>query len=212
MIASAAATVLAYLIGSIPFGFLIFYQVRGVDIRTIGSGNIGATNVGRNLGFRYFVLVFILDMLKGLLPTLYLPRAVSVVAGSVPADLSVFVALAAILGHNFPIYLKFKGGKGVATSLGAVLALDPSATVAAILGFVVGLSVTSYVSLASIMGGLTFAAAHFLMNQNPWSVQHRGVSILTIALLILLVGRHRKNIVRIIQGTEPKVMLKRPKT
>jgi glycerol-3-phosphate acyltransferase PlsY len=207
LLASGLAVLLAYLIGAIPFGFLIFYQVKGIDVRTVGSGNIGATNVGRNLGFRYFILVFLLDMLKGFLPTLYLPRGVAALAGTVPADLPVFVALAAILGHNFPIYLKFRGGKGVATSLGAVLALDPTATLAAVLGFAVVMSVTSYVSLSSIMGGFSFAAAHFLSVKEPWSVEHRGVSFLTVALLVLLIVRHRKNLQRIINGAEPKVML-----
>lgn len=209
LLASGSAVLLAYLIGAVPFGFLIFYQVKGIDVRTVGSGNIGATNVGRNLGFRYFILVFLLDMLKGFLPTLLLPRGVQALAGGVPADVSVFVALAAILGHNFPIYLKFRGGKGVATSLGAVLALDPSATLAAVLGFAVVMSVTSYVSLSSIMGGFSFAASHFLSVQEPWSVEHRGVSVLTVALLVLLIVRHRKNLGRIINGTEPKVMLRR---
>jgi glycerol-3-phosphate acyltransferase PlsY len=209
MTASGPAILLAYLIGAIPFGFLIFYQVRGIDIRSVGSGNIGATNVGRNLGFRYFLLVFLLDMLKGLLPTLLLPRGVAALSGAAPADLPVFVALATILGHNFPIYLRFKGGKGVATSLGAVLALDPTATLAAVLGFAVVMSVTGYVSLSSIIGGFSFAAAHFLRVKDPWSAEHRGVSLLTIALLVLLVARHRKNIKRIMNGTEPKVMRKR---
>ena len=211
IIASVLAVLAAYLIGAIPFGFLIFYRVKKVDIRTVGSGNIGATNVGRNLGFRYFVLVFLLDMLKGLLPTLLIPRAVEVLFGAAPPDLRVLVALATIIGHNFPVYLGFKGGKGVATSLGAVAALDPAASLAAVLGFGTSLAVTSYVSLSSIVGGVTFAMAHFVLVEEPWSAEHRGVGILTIALLVLLVVRHRKNILRILNRTEPKVMLRKPK-
>src|SRR3954466_12005327 len=111
-----AAVVLAYLIGAIPFGLLGARWVGGVDIRAVGSGNIGATNVGRVLGFRFFVLVFLLDMLKGLLPTLGPPALVAYLTGSNPDHLPVLVALATILGHNFPIYLRFRGGKGVATS------------------------------------------------------------------------------------------------
>src|SRR3954468_15758840 len=109
------AVVVAYLIGAIPFAYLVVYWAKGIDIRTVGSGNVGATNVGRVLGFRYFLLVFALDVLKGLLPTLGIPRAVAAEGFGVPA-LPVLVALATILGHNFPIYLKFRGGKGVATS------------------------------------------------------------------------------------------------
>ena len=123
-----------YLVGSIPFGYLVYYWARGVDIRTVGSGNIGATNVGRQLGFRYFLLVFALDVLKGLVPTLGVPLGIKSMGIEPTADLPVFVALASILGHNFPVYLKLQGGKGVATSLGALLALDPIACGAAAWG------------------------------------------------------------------------------
>src|SRR3954468_14837040 len=94
------AVVVAYLIGAIPFAYLVAYQVKGIDIRTVGSGNVGATNVGRVLGFRFFLLVFVLDVLKGLLPTLGLPRAIAAAGYEEPA-LPVLVALATILGHNF---------------------------------------------------------------------------------------------------------------
>ncbi len=207
LLASGVAILLAYLIGAIPFGFLIFYQVKGIDIRTVGSGNIGATNVGRNLGFRYFLLVFFLDMLKGFLPTLLIPPGVHAWCGAAPADLPVFVALASILGHNFPVYLNFKGGKGVATSFGAILALDAWATGGAFLGFALCFLLTRYVSLSSIAGAIAFVAVHFARAQDPWSPQERGMSILAIVLLILLVVRHRKNIGRILNGMEPKIML-----
>src|SRR5262245_3425733 len=119
---SAAAIVLAYLIGAIPFGYLVAKLARGIDIRTVGSGNVGATNVGRVLGFRYFLLVMVLDLLKGLLPTIGFPEVVARLTGADVSGLAVLVALATILGHNYPIYLKLRGGKGVATSLGALLA------------------------------------------------------------------------------------------
>ena len=112
------AVVAAYLIGSIPFAYLVAYGVKGIDIRTVGSGNVGATNVGRVLGLRYFFLVFGLDLLKGLLPTLGFPYALRAATGRPIPGLEVLVALATILGHNFPIYLNFRGGKGVATKIG----------------------------------------------------------------------------------------------
>ena len=126
----------AYLVGSIPFGYLVTYWVKGIDIRTVGSGNVGATNVGRTLGFRYFLLVFLLDMLKGFLPTLGFPCVGRTAwpARRQPTCLSL-VALAAILGHTFPVYLKFRGGKGVATSVGAVLALDPISCAVSVVAF-----------------------------------------------------------------------------
>ena len=162
---SAGVDSLGYLIGAIPFGYLVFRQVKGIDIRTVGSGNIGATNVGRLLGFRYFLLVFALDVLKGFVPTFGVPLVLEKLGTSPPAELPVFVAMAAILGHNFPVYLGFKGGKGVATSLGALLALDPIACAAAAAGFFLVFLPTRYVSLSSIAGALAFVAGHFSLDQ-----------------------------------------------
>ena len=210
---NVAAVAVAYLIGSIPFGFLTARLARGIDIRTVGSGNIGATNVGRVLGFHFFLLVFGLDLLKGLLPTLWFPDAVRALGGRGLPELSVLVALATILGHNFPAYLKLRGGKGVATSLGALLALDPFASGATVAAFVIFLIITRYVSLSSLLGGLVFVAVHFARTDRPWDRDQRAMSLATLALLVLLVARHRKNLGRIWDGTEPKVGMgrKRPK-
>jgi glycerol-3-phosphate acyltransferase PlsY len=120
----------------------------------------------------------------------------------------VFLGLAAILGHNFPVYLHFKGGKGVATSLGALLALDPVACAAAAAGFFLLLVLTRYVSLASIVGSLAFVVSHFVRVVDPWSRENRAMSLLSISLAILLVARHHKNVSRILSGTEPKVPLR----
>ena len=196
---------LGYLIGSIPCGYLVYYRVRGVDIRTVGSGNIGATNVGRNLGFRYFLLVFALDVLKGFVPAFGVPLGLKSMGIAPPADLPVFVALASILGHNFPVYLRFKGGKGVATSLGGLLALDPVACGAAAVGFFVVFFPTRYVSLSSIAGALAFAAGHFARAAQPWSKENLAMSILSMTIPALLLVRHHKNLRRILAGTEPKV-------
>ena len=196
----------AYLIGAIPFGYLTAKRFRGIDIRTVGSGNIGATNVGRVLGFRFFLLVFGFDMAKGLLPTLGFPNVFTLLtAQPTPPDLRVLVALATILGHNFPVYLKFKGGKGVATSLGAVLALDPLAGFSSALGFGGALAICRYVSLSSIIGGLIFCLVHFARVAEPWSRGERAMSVITVGLVVLLVVRHRKNFARIMNGSEPKV-------
>jgi glycerol-3-phosphate acyltransferase PlsY len=203
---------LGYLIGSIPFGYLIFYAARGIDIRTVGSGNIGATNVGRNLGFRYFLLVFALDVLKGFLPTFGLPSAVRALGVEPPADLPVFVAIATILGHNFPVYLGFKGGKGVATSLGALLALDPIACGAAAVGFFLVFFLSRYVSLSSIAGGLAFVAGHFAFAAEPWKWENLAMSLMSIAIPTLLIVRHHKNLARVVAGTEPRVSLWRKRS
>ncbi len=202
----------AYLIGAIPFGFLLAKGLKGVDVRTAGSGNIGATNVARVLGFRWFWPVFLLDLSKGLLPTWGFPILAARLTGlPAPPDLAVLAAVAAILGHNFPVYLKFRGGKGVATSLGAVFALDPLAGLAAACAFIVFLTLTRYVSLSSIGGGVAFFLAHFARVGAPWARGERALSVMTVALLVLLVARHRKNLARVWAGTEPKVSLKKKK-
>ena len=192
----------AYLIGAIPFGYLIARWARGVDIRTVGSGNIGATNVGRVLGFRFFLLVFTLDLLKGFLPAYGAARMVERVTGQgqVSAALPVLAALAAILGHNFPVYLRFRGGKGVATSLGAPLAIDAPAALAAAAGFGCSLLVTRYVSVSSLFGGVVFAAVHFVRSRAPLSRDELAMTLVTIALLVLLFFRHRKNLARSARG------------
>jgi acyl-phosphate glycerol 3-phosphate acyltransferase len=205
LVLSALAVLAGYLIGAIPFGYLVTYWVKGIDIRTVGSGNLGATNVGRTLGFRYFVLVFLLDMLKGFLPTLGFPWLLEQLTGSRPSDLPVAVALATILGHTFPVYLKFRGGKGVATSVGAVLALDSFSCGVSVVAFTVLLFLTRYVSLASLGGGLAFVAAHFARESSPLSRDQMVMSLFSVSVLALLVVRHRGNLARIWAGTERKV-------
>jgi acyl-phosphate glycerol 3-phosphate acyltransferase len=199
------AVVVAYLAGSIPFGYLIAYAKKGIDIRTVGSGNLGATNVGRTLGFRYFLLVLFLDLLKGFLPTFGFPLLLTRFTGSCPVDLPVVLALAAILGHNFPIYLGFRGGKGVATSLGGVLALDPISCAIAVFGFAAVFVVTRYVSLSALLAGVAFVAAHFWRDPSPWNRNEIAISLFSIAVLILLFLRHRTNIARLWAGTERRV-------
>lgn len=201
----------AYALGGLPFGYLTYYAATKTDIRTVGSGNIGATNVGRLLGFRFFVFVFLLDVLKGLLPTLGLPWLVESRGLPTPPELPVIAALGAILGHNFPIYLGFRGGKGVATSLGALLALQPAACGAAAIGFFVVFFATRYVSLSSMVGGAVFAISYFLMTDDPWNREHQAMSLLALAAVALLIVRHRKNIGRLRAGTESRVTLKSKK-
>lgn len=201
----------AYLLGSIPFAYLVGRWAGGIDIRTVGSGNVGATNIGRVLGFRYFLLVFALDLLKGLLPTWGFPRLAADAAGQPASTLAVLTALATILGHNFPVFLGFRGGKGVATSLGAVFALDAVASVGAAVGFSLILLATRMVSLGSVGGGIVFTIVHFSRVSDPWGPREIAMSMLTVGLLTLLTARHRKNFARIAAGTEPRVSLGRRK-
>jgi acyl-phosphate glycerol 3-phosphate acyltransferase len=205
---SVLAVPTAYLIGAIPFGYLMVRWLEGIDVRTVGSGNIGATNAARVLGFRFFWVILLLDLAKGLLPTWGFPRGIAALTGQ-PAspDLPVLVAMATIIGHNFPIYLRFQGGKGVATSIGAMLALDPVAIAAAAGGFVASFAVWRYVSLSSLIGAVVLAVVHFARVAHPWSREQLAMSLATAALVILLFVRHRKNLARIFAGTEPKIPL-----
>lgn len=201
----------AYLLGSIPFGLLVG-KAKGIDVRTAGSGNIGATNVGRLLGRRYFWLVFVLDLLKGLVPML---AAGWIVGGVSPAArdwmlylLWLLVGVGAILGHLFSVFLGFRGGKGVATSTGVGLGLFPYLTlpviVAAVVFFIV-YRTSRYISLGSLSAALTVPLAYvgFAMWLDwPMFDQQLPLLILTVALMLLIVYTHRTNIARLLAGTE----------
>jgi glycerol-3-phosphate acyltransferase PlsY len=197
----------AYLLGSIPFG-LIIAKAHGKDLRSIGSGNIGATNVARALGRRWAYLCFLLDMLKGLVPML-----ASVFTGWKPVIL-LTVGIAAILGHIFPVYLKFKGGKGVATSLGVAFGLWPYYTICAFVALGVWVIVVltwRYVSLASIVASIAFAVTLFLivLLTPGWDfVNLWPLLIAAAAIPLMVIIRHRENIKRLLAGTESKILEK----
>jgi glycerol-3-phosphate acyltransferase PlsY len=216
-----------FLSGSIPFGFLIG-RAKGVDVRKHGSGNIGATNLGRLFGFRYFLLCFILDLLKGLLPTLAAGYALGRLGDfDMPArDAWLWLAsmAAPVLGHIFTPWLKFKGGKGVATALGSLLGVFPMLTIAGAAAFAlwgVIFAIWRYVSLASLVAGLTLPfivlaesiAAQRLGKIDPNTpVVTAAWPFLTMGLLLAtLVGwTHRANIKRLINGTELRAFQKKP--
>lgn len=209
LLVSFAAMFAAYLIGSIPTAYLVVRAARGIDIRTVGSGNVGATNAGRVLGPKGFLGVFSLDLLKGVLPTALLPLLASRMLGQSVPGLPVAVAVFTILGHNFPLYLGFRGGKGVSTSLGAMCALDPIASLVSVAVFLLTLVASRMVSLSAILGAAGFAATYFLRVGTPWSPDHLAMSIAVIGLGTLLVWRHRANLNRIARGTEPRIRLGR---
>jgi glycerol-3-phosphate acyltransferase PlsY len=178
----------------------------GKDIRNEGSGNIGATNVGRVLGFKFFVVVFLLDLLKGVLAVLA-ATAVQRMQNDSAATLYMpeVAALAAVLGHVFPVYLHFKGGKGVATSVGVLLALAWQPAVAGIVCFLVLFGLTRYVSAGSIGFAITFAVVYFHLVQDPWRMELRAKTLLAVAAPLVIVVAHRGNIVRLLQGRENRI-------
>lgn len=183
--------ILAYLIGSIPSGLIIGKKFYGVDIREHGSGNLGGTNTFRVLGIKAGLTVTIADILKGTL------------AASLPhffhSDMHLLLAgVFAVLGHMYPIFAGFKGGKAVATSAGVLLAYAPFMFLILIAGFFICLYLTKYVSLSSIFGGL-IAFIYSVLTKDPLLI------VVVTILFIFVIYRHRTNIKRIINKTEPKI-------
>lgn len=192
MTAELVIVIAAYLVGSIPTGLLLARLMGGVDIRTTGSGNIGATNVSRTLGWKVGVLTLLGDCLKGVVPVL-VARHFGVTEGWLA-----LTAFAAFAGHVYTVFLRFKGGKGVATALGVFLALSPLSVAGAVVIFALMLWKWRYVSLGSI----TAAAAMPLLVA---LIDRRGlIFLMSIAIATIVVWKHRENISRLKSGTESK--------
>ena len=189
-----AGFVVAYLIGSVPFGLILTRLGGAGDVRQIGSGNIGATNVLRTgrKGLALATLGF--DMLKGMLPVWLAYRYLG-------PDMAVVAGLGAVLGHCFPVWLKFRGGKGVATAGGVVIALTPTVAAIAIGAFVLVVLATRYVSLGSMLGAIAAAPGAYLLGY----VQAAELYLL-LALIIVL--KHAGNVRRLAQGTESRLELR----
>jgi acyl phosphate:glycerol-3-phosphate acyltransferase len=188
---------IAYLLGSIPFGFLLVLVFRKEDIRTVGSGNIGATNVVRSGAKWLGLLTFLLDAVKGYVAVF----AAGWLLGkwfSGPDNHAIAAAFA-VLGHMHPVWLRFKGGKGVATAFGVFLALAPKAALIGLAVFVVVLLIWRYVSLASIVSAIAFPIAAVLLSRGQGTPLFAAVVVL-IPLLVIV--KHRQNISRLLSGTE----------
>jgi glycerol-3-phosphate acyltransferase PlsY len=188
----------AYLLGSIPFGYLLVRIFRKQDIRAHGSGNIGATNVARSGAKGLGLATLLLDLAKGYAAVMLALH----IAGPNPAafDIAAAAAIAAVVGHCFPIWLAFKGGKGVATALGVFLALTPRSGFGILLVFLGVFLLTRYVSLASIAGAASFPlfAFHFAPQRTPI------VIFCFLFIPVLVIALHHANIARLLRGTEPR--------
>ncbi|MCC5846375.1 MAG: glycerol-3-phosphate 1-O-acyltransferase PlsY [Verrucomicrobia bacterium] len=183
----------AYLLGSVPFGLLIS-SLKGVDLRNAGSGNIGATNVFRVVGKSWGLLCFALDFTKGLLAAALLPALL--LSEPIP-NAGLIAGAAAIAGHNWPVWLKFKGGKGIATSAGVLTAVAPWALLCGLGVWILTMLLSRMVSLSSILAALAVALGGWIFYPDePWTL-----AILT-ALALIAVWRHRTNIQRILKGEE----------
>lgn len=189
----------AYIVGAVPFGYLVA-RSRGVDIFAAGSGNIGATNVGRVLGRKFGLLVFSLDFLKGALPTL----AARLHEGHA-GELAVAVGLATIVGHMFPVFLRFRGGKGVATGFGVVSVLLPFATAASALVWATLVSTTRYMSLGSVVAGLALASLRVAATPKPFGDDERTLTLFALLVAALVAVRHRSNVARLMAGRENRL-------
>ena|SRR6201996_3473516 len=193
---------IAYLLGSIPFGFLLVLLVRKEDIRAKGSGNIGATNVMRSGARGLGALTFLLDGGKGYVAVIVAEWLARSKAPALVSDLAVFAALAVVVGHIFPVWLRFRGGKGVATAFGAFLAFCPWGAFAAFGIWYVLVAVSRYVSLGSI------AAAVLLPFLTIWLCPHEYSPAATVAIFAgcwLVVAKHWQNMIRLVRGTENRL-------
>jgi glycerol-3-phosphate acyltransferase PlsY len=199
--ADLTAIACAYLVGAIPFGLLLVRLTKGIDVRSVGSGNIGATNAMRAGGRGLGLVVFALDFLKGWTAAAFVPLWVGSAGGSELDVLRVACGVAAVVGHCFPIYLRFKGGKGVATTCGAVVALDPVVFLWGGAAWIAVVALTRFVGLASMAMVATFLAAAWILRggQRPELALGAGL------LLALILYRHRSNISRMLAGTEPRL-------
>lgn len=197
---------LGFLVGSVPFGLLLG-KLRGIDIREHGSGNIGSTNVFRTLGKKAGIFCLILDVMKGFLPVLLAHRLVPDTATG--DTIEVLTALATILGHNYCPWIGFKGGKGIATTGGALLALMPFAVAILILLFLIVTFTTKYVSLGSITAGLALPIVtllgsfyHGKIADGTWN---KPLFLFSLVAGLLAVWKHRPNIARLKAGTEHRI-------
>lgn len=216
LIIKIAFVLLAYLIGSIPFGYIIG-KIKGVDVRKVGSKNIGATNTARALGKKYFALTFLLDMSKGaLLVALF---RYNIIDAKYCLLNPMIYGLAACLGHSFPIFLKFKGGKCVSCGCGCASAYCPLLLLVAIITFVVTLLITKMVSIGSLIGAtsvfigaliISLVTKDFNLNISTypidsfWPYNYLFV-LITFIIVILIWVKHKSNIQRILAGTENKI-------
>lgn len=185
-----------YLLGSLPFGLWIARRLKGVDIRTVGSGNIGSTNVSRICGPRAGATVFILDVIKGLLPPLI------ALALHLDARWQIAAGVLAVIGHNYSVWLGFKGGKGIATSLGMLIGAMPKVVLPAAVVFGLAVLLVQYVSLGSILAALSVPPLIYFLYPGD-----RYRLIFSIFACLMAVYKHRSNILRLLAGTEPKIHL-----
>lgn len=198
MLSFIIAIIISYTIGAIPFAYIMTRLITGKDVRDFGSGNVGATNAGRVLGFKYGFLVAVLDVLKAIL-AVNITR--SLLSPELPEYYLLIAALFVIIGHNWTIFLGFSGGKGVATTCGVIFSLNPLAFLFFFIIWLIVLLLSRYVSLASIISGLSLPLIFFLLKGDIYDI------IFALIFAVLIVIRHRANINRLVNKNENKINL-----
>jgi len=204
MLTLAVVLLGSYLLGSIPFGYLAG-KIAGIDIRKVGSGNIGATNVVRTLGKRYGYPVFVLDFLKGF-GAVTISMAIAIDARpewGAPELFGILAAVASVIGHSFPPWLKFHGGKGVATSAGALFGLMPFATLIAGVVWVLVFCFTRYVSLASMVTAVALPPVILIMSRLN-QIHGNALFYASLGIAMVVIWKHRSNFSRLLRGSEPR--------
>jgi glycerol-3-phosphate acyltransferase PlsY len=203
------AAAIGYILGSIPTGVWIGKSVKGIDLREHGSGTMGATNVFRVLGWKLAVITLLVDIAKGFFAA-YFGSMINLGDTSLsPSQLALIAGIAAVLGHLYPLFANFKGGKGIATGAGLILYLAPLELGFAVLVFIITVSITRYISLGSLLAAAFFTLSIFLERfylGYPWGNEMIGFAIL---ILILVLYTHRSNIKRLLAGQENKFGMKK---
>lgn len=192
----------AYLVGAFPSSVVLGRLFRGIDVRKHGSGNAGATNAWRVLGWRIGLFVLVLDAAKGAVAAAAFPRLAGGALPLSPSIAAILCGLAAVVGHVFPVYLRFRGGKGVATAAGMLLAVAPLPVAAAVLAFLVTLLVTGWVSLGSLVAAWIMPALIAALPPSADATSHVLLLALTSGLAAFLTFTHRSNVRRLVRGEE----------
>jgi len=193
--------ILAYFMGSLPNGVMIGKRVKGIDIRDHGSGNSGATNAYRVLGAKYGIMVLVADVLKGFIPVMLADMA------GIGGIVLILIGIVAVVGHSLSLFLEFKGGKGVATSLGVFLYLVPQVMLVIVAVFVGVVYLTRYISLASIIGAALLPILTLFMPLRE-GIDRPSIFIISLFMGLFVIYRHRSNITRLLNGTENKFNVK----
>ena len=203
MISIVFVSLMSYLVGSVPFGLLLGKLVKGVDLRDFGSGNIGATNAGRVLGAKWGIVCLLLDAMKGLIPVAILPGLFVDSNAPLFPHCQVVSGIFTIIGHMFPCWLGFRGGKGVATSLGVLIMLSPWSVLAAAVVFFAIFALSRVVSLSSMCAAVAFGVVELVrLSPSPFSETNWSRAVFAIMVPVLILVQHRSNIRRLITGQE----------